>query len=347
MTGRISASSVESIAEEELEKRICERSRIDPCNYDLAHIEQDVKNVKMDRFDKEAGKLSLQRQVYILCLKYNTALAKCGYEEFVLKQPKLGVQHITKWTTHPILKNRVFLTMNLRKKELERDFSKFVRMLAAESDAIDRQDIARKYDMYGSSSECEYDTKHGTKRRRGSGRSLNKKGRKTDDEIDNGNAYPVDSSKKLPGKVKKRKRELPMCLKPEFARLGSCNFADDYEHSTPAEKKRFNKEWYEAKDRSGNRPDGSGKGGGSHENGIKSLVKQSSNNTSLFFGSFCDGAVENRSMAESGSEAPIMSHVLLADLQKSDSTLVVRQLRNSITYANANRAGPPLERANV
>ena len=128
-------------------------------------------------------------------------------------------------------------------------------MLAAEADAIDRQDSARKYDMYGSRSDDEYDTKRGKKHRRGNGRR-NKKGRKNDDSRGRGIADPVDASKKQPGNGKKRKRDLPICLNPECAKLSRRDFIDYCEHSTPSAKKRFKKEWHEAKVRNGNRPDG-------------------------------------------------------------------------------------------
>lgn len=104
-------------------------------------MEEEAKNVEMDRFDKEEGQLSLQRRVYSFCLKCNTNWAKRGYEKLLQKQPMLAVRHIARRITHPILKNRVFLKMKLRKAELERDFFTFVRILAAEADAIDRQDI--------------------------------------------------------------------------------------------------------------------------------------------------------------------------------------------------------------
>ena len=64
----------------------------------------------------------------------------------------------------------------------------------------------------------------------------------------------------------------------------------------------------------------------------------SSKKASIFFRSFSDLAVPHRFTADSGSEATIISHVLLADLLKSDSTLVVRQLRNNLRKCEEGRS---------
>eukprot|EP00171_Calliarthron_tuberculosum_P002686 IDg2686t1 len=146
----VSATKLEDITEDHLRACVTERSRVDPADYDLARIERELRDVKLERSGDNTG---LRSQVWRLCLKYMTTLEKCGYDEFVQKQPKLAIHHILKRIAHGGLKKRILLTMQLRKAEFEKDFSLFIRELAREADVFDRHEVASRCTLYGAESE--------------------------------------------------------------------------------------------------------------------------------------------------------------------------------------------------
>ena len=120
----IEADSVGNITEEQLKGCIERRARVDERDYNLANVERRLAKVTLERPRKGS---TLETQVWRLCMKYYDTLKACGYDSFVESKPKIAVSHIYKRLSHTHLKNKVRMSMRLRKEELEKDFNLFMR----------------------------------------------------------------------------------------------------------------------------------------------------------------------------------------------------------------------------
>ena len=340
VAGWVSASRTEEITEQELKECVEMHSKVPPSNYDLAFLERELRNVAMERRGKEC---TLERQVWRLCLKYTSALQKCGYDEFVSKQPRLAVQHIMRRISHTQLKARMRLTLRLRKEEgFGKDFRAFVQELGKEAQALDRHDVASKYHAsskdYFSDSEDEllptppgrlratmsdYRTRHA---------SQNGKGRRP--------APPTDRPN-LGSSASKRKRELPDCLNPK---CGGKHFINDCQNSSLEEKRRYKRQYHDAK--RSRQQNGEGNGTNRHRTrgGVRHIEQSGlCQNSSLFSASFCNGAVNAAVMADSGSDITVLPSTLLSLIIAADKSTVVRRLDEALKFSNAHASAAPLE----
>jgi len=310
------------VTEEQLRKCVREHARVDPKEYDLARIERELAGIKLEKADNMSN---LQRQVWRLCLRYSEKLRKCGNVNFAKQQPKIAVRHIMKRVTHAGLRTRMNLTLGLRKEELEKVFSKFMRLLAEES--IDRQDSAWQYqaEQYGSEDELEERTSKNRHRgRKGGSRSKN---HNTDAVTGRAESKGKNSTG---GEKRKRQRELPLCLLP---RCGKHHFIKDCTSATEDEKSKYLQE-YRDKRRKVDKP-------GGNIGGIADSCVDS-DNTSLFTANFCNGAVEYTVMADQGFDINVLPPGLLKLISKADPHLKIEQLKEIKKFHNARKSAPPL-----
>ena len=94
----VSATDVASITEEQLKSCIDERARIKVEDYDLAYIQNGIKDVKLNMKEE-----TLEMPVWKLGLAYTTALKDIGCGEYITKMPQLAVDDIMKRITHEVL----------------------------------------------------------------------------------------------------------------------------------------------------------------------------------------------------------------------------------------------------
>ena len=338
--GWLKAADAEAVTEEQLKELIERNARIDPADYDLALLESELRHVRMERAGRNS---SLERQVWRLCLKYTSKLQKCGYDEFVKKQPKLAVKHLVRRISHPQLKSRMILTLRLRKEDgFGKDYTSFVQELAKEARAVDRQEIAARFATekdksgYGFDSESDRELevaarslpKHKRQnsvqqwpRQRDAGGNLGEN-RKTGATTGGVSARNISN---------KRKRELPVCLNP---RCGERHFLNDCPKLSIDEKKRLKREYHDARrQRHGSEEDGKPQGGRAGIRKIEGSFQLE--NTSLFSASFCSGAVEAVLLADSGSDITVLPPSLFAKLSRADPKLTPKPLEEPMVLKNA------------
>ena len=132
----VSATTIESITEEQLQDCIEGKACVNLNDYELGKIDREIRNLKMEKDDPSD---TLEMQVRSLCLKYTTILENCGYYDFTTTKPELAEEHILKRVSHSDLKNRMLSTIKLNKgKWFEENFKKFIKELAQEVKLIDR-----------------------------------------------------------------------------------------------------------------------------------------------------------------------------------------------------------------
>lgn len=206
MVNWVPVDKVESITEAHIHECVEKRSHFDPTDYDLARIEREIQYVTPEKADMSSN---LQRQFWRLYLQYTEKLRQCRYDGFVKKQPKLAIRYFLRRVTHSGLRTRMELTLQLCKEELEKDFSQFIRLLAAEAQTIDLQDSARDYREGLFSSEDDLRKRTGTRSHR---RNHLKSSRSVLTPTATNRNVPNKSSNPV-GKAESRKRnlELPHC----------------------------------------------------------------------------------------------------------------------------------------
>jgi len=139
IAGWVDAVDITTITEQQLKDCVDKHACVDPTDYDLALLEREIRDIKLEAAGRNS---SLESQVRRLCRKYTTTLEKCGYDQFVRKQPKIAVQHVLKRIVHPPLRNRMKLTLKLRKEEgFGKNFKDFVQELAKEARSLDRLEV--------------------------------------------------------------------------------------------------------------------------------------------------------------------------------------------------------------
>ena len=197
----------------------------------------------MERCRKEC---KFERQVRRLCLKCTSALQKCGYEEFVGKQPRRAVQHIMKGISHTQLKARMRLTLRLQKEEgFGKDFRAFLQELGKASQALDRHEVASKYDAGGKDdfTDSDDDLRPTPPDRQRAPMGDHRTWQPSQSGKERKPALPV-YRQYLGSSANKRKRELPDCLNPKYGRK---HFINDCPNSSQEEKKRYERQYHDAK----------------------------------------------------------------------------------------------------
>lgn len=220
----------------------------------------------------------------------------------------------------------MMLTLRLRKKELEKNFSLFMRELSNEAQAIDRHESAQGYKDEEFDSDREESTSVGSSRKRkrqyGGG-----KGAKHDVTSGEGPNKKGSGSKEK----KKHKSGPPPCLLPRCDGehlISACPIATDQE------KKNCLDEYYEKKRQKG---DGNARRNRERSSTIAAIhgAKQHAETSSLFTAEFCDGALEAMVLADQGSHTNIIPPELLANVMKSDKTVKVINLSKPVKFSNA------------
>lgn len=232
----VPVESVDDIQEEHLRACVEERAHVSPQEYDLAQIERYLKKVKMDKSTKSA---SLELQVLRLGLKYSTTLENLGYSEFIEKQPQLAVEHVLKRVSHEQLRNRMLLTIKLRKEEgFKKNYKAFMRKLVKEAKQIDRHETAKGFaSTYLSDSDDDLTHKSGGSKP-GRGNKDRKKGK------DKGGSS-ADGKSSGDGKQKAgQKRDKPDCLNPEYS---GKYYMNDCPDTSEEDKKKFIAEFRQSK----------------------------------------------------------------------------------------------------
>ena len=139
----VSATTIESITEEELKDCIEGKACVNPNEYELGKIDREIRNLKMEKDDPSD---TLEMQVWNPCLKYTTILENCGYSEFITTKRGLAVEHILKRVSHIDLKNRMLCTIKLNKdKGFKKNFKNFTKGLAQEARFIDRINSVKRF----------------------------------------------------------------------------------------------------------------------------------------------------------------------------------------------------------
>ncbi len=115
----VPVDDIEQITEEHLRQCVLSRARVNPEDYDLALIKKEIGEIRLANENKG---VKLESRVMSLCVAYNTKLRECGYRNFVKQLPKLAVSHIMQRLSHPKLKERMSLTMDIKQRHLEENF---------------------------------------------------------------------------------------------------------------------------------------------------------------------------------------------------------------------------------
>ena len=286
--------NVEEISEDQLKDCVKGRSHIDPSDYDLAQIEKGIAHVKLENSSSR-----LEMRVWELDLQYSKALKEMGYSEFIQKKSEIAVKQIIRRISHKQLKKRVLLTYKLRKKELESDYGKFMREVAREGAAIDRQEAASLYDKKSMETDSENEDVSERKRKR----SKNKKSKRDRPSDDERGSKDTTSSK----------RQKPDCLNPKCT---GKHLLRDCPNTTKEEALSLFKKYKEAR----------GNKNKANANGNVGLVEQSVRTTNLFRATLCSGAVEVIAKADQGSDINVLSPSVLLQMKKADPNLKVESL---------------------
>ena len=130
-------TTVDSITEDSLKKCIDNRSTVDSDKYELALIEKQLSSLHLDTSVR-----TLENRIWKLCVPYKKILKELGYIEFIDKKPNLAVTHIMSRITYGPLKRRVNTIYRLNLEEYKKDFSLFMRHIAAEAALIDKADLS-------------------------------------------------------------------------------------------------------------------------------------------------------------------------------------------------------------
>ena len=300
---------------------ISERACVPQSDYDLARLENELEDVRLDR---KRG--TLVNLVWSLVLLHMHTLENCGYAKFAEEKPKLEIRHVMKRIEHLNLRKRIQLTLTLREREMEENFQLFVRELSKEAENIDRMDCARKCDIHEIMSTSNMEGNGGTRhtdRKKGSISKFKKK-----DPIRSilAGRKPTASWAKQPD------RELPPCLNKKCK---GRHFIDQCEMTSESEAKVLKRDYHESKKK---REQDRSKGG------IQSLsYTQPDDNTSLFSGTFCGGMIHIPVLADTGADWNAISREMLHQITSADPKIKVAELNGTITLKNPHVEADPVK----
>lgn len=271
-------------------------------------------------------------------MKYTTTLENCGYDQFILKFPKLAVYQIQKRITHPTLKYRLSLALKLRKEELEKDFALFMREAANEASNIDRLDSTKSRDRTASSDSEDEEKSVVGRLPHGSRKNRRKKGRgkgrgHPDQGRDEGNSAKRDSA----ALRKRQERELPPCLNKD-CKLN--HYIKDCKNTSDALKEKLIDEYRRHK--RARKDAHKSKNPGGQIGSMKGSASSKVENTSLFTGSFLGGAVQFDILADQGADGTVMPHALLDKIVLAEPKTKVTSLEEPISFQNPNRNVAPV-----
>ena len=336
----IQADSVQEMTEEQLRDCIEQRGRVHESEYNLANVERKLAKVALGRPKKG---VTLETQVWRLCMKYYDTLKACGYDNFIEYKPKIAVSHIYKRLSHTHVMNKVRMALRLRRDKFEKDFSLFMRTVAVEAKAIDEHDStsqnpsANASDYEGDSfsdsdSYCAKPQRTKKNKRKGSrGRSKNNGPGSSNDKnlTDNReNSVPERGQKH---RLESRGKRPPKCLNPKCKEY---HFIKDCPITSEEEKSNLKEEYHEGKRR---------KRQGSFTGKISKISTDSiDGHSSLFSASFCKGAVEAVEMADQGSDANIISPSDLRSITEADQSIKPIPLKKIHTFSNALQSAKPI-----
>ena len=329
----VPVETTEEITEEQLRACVEERAHVNPAEYDLGQIERDLKQVRMGHGAKH---MSLEMQVLKLGLHYATTLDNLGYSAFIQKQPQLAVGQVLKRVTHEQLRNRLLLTIKLRKEDgFKKNYNVFMRELVREAKQIDRYEAVKRFSTQYSFSDSD-DDMAAEKRPRAKHRLERKNKIERGKERKSGGASVARRS--LTGK-----RDRPACLNKscsEYHFMNEC-------HNTPeTRKKELLSAYYDAKKKlKGDRRDRfSGRRDQKRKDGSVGVVGEHnlSNNSSLFSATFCDGAVDAVVLADQGSDINVIPPNVFELIASADSSLMPEDLSTVLRYSNALLDAEPL-----
>lgn len=336
----VAAETVDDITEQQLQECINEKARVKPDDYELGKIEHEIKTLKLE---KEDASDNLEMQVWKLCLNYTTTLENCGYSEFITKMPEIAVEHLLKRVSHQDLKNRMLSTLKLnRDKAFKKNFKKFVKELAKEARLIDRINSVKRFQATLSDSDEDFIRRVQQKPRyKGNVKGRGKNNNPKDKSPSDGERTDKDTKgvKNRYGARNKRTRELPDCLNPKCK---GQHFINGCPNTSEDEARKLKTEYHNRKrarqekkgvSYKGNRKDGN--------------VGQISNgnlgrNTSLFSGTFCNGAVETVILADQGADGNVIAPSTLSAIQRSNPSIRINDLKRPYAFGNASPTATPI-----
>lgn len=323
----VSASSIDTVTESQLKQCIKERSKVEPADYDLAQIERNIRNLKLEK------SRNLEMQVWKLGLRYATALDQMGYAEFISARPHLAVEHILKRISHDQLRKRMNLTYKLRKEESKQDYDLFLRELAMEAKAFDRHEAAISTAPGGDGSDSDPGAlnknadKQARRNKRKGNRSYPMATNARPSSSGNAKGSLVDSLKKG------EKRRRPSCLNPkcnEHHWLYECPITSDEQRKELTAAYHAQKK-ARAKSSKGN------------DGNVGQLSRHDRNeNSSLFSGTFCDGTVHVDVLADQGSDVNLMPPETLEDMMRHDPHVQAEVLDRTYYYRTVDKGAPSL-----
>lgn len=326
----VPADTVEEISEEHLKACVEERAHVNPAEYDLGQIERDLRQVRMEHGPKH---MSLEMQVLTLGLKYATTLDNLGYSAFIQKQPQLAVGHVLKRVTHDQLRNRLLLTIKLRKEEgFKKNYNAFMRELVREAKQIDRYEAARRFNPQSSFSDSDDDLDRANRTRAKDRRAMKTKNEKWRER----KSGAADASKQK----SKGKRDRPACLNKSCSEY---HFMNECQNTNETRKKELLSTYYDSKkkqkgDKRFRFSDRKGKDGSVGVVGEHDL----NDNSSLFSATFCDGAVDCVVLADQGSDINVIPPNVFKLMADADNTLNPEDLGGALRYSNALLEAEPL-----
>ena len=315
----VPVDNIENITEKHLEDCISTYSAVSPEKYDLALIEEKISNVKLERADKE---YTLQQQVWRLIHSYLSTLENCGYCDFSKNHPKLAVEHIMRKVTHPFLRNRMLIIARLKtEQEFKKDFNLFVRTLANEATHIDRMNAARRYKPTQADIAAGLAKKQ-TELTNNTNTAFQVPKKKDSRDIEGNNSEERTS---LGQETKKRARDLPKCLNTECKKR---HFIRDCDMTSKEKSKLLIQEYKARRDAKRSRKEKDGAIGAVRAHNLKE-------NSSLFSASFCSDAVNVHVLTDSGSDANLISNLVLEKMLQADPSITVTELAKPMKFSNA------------
>lgn len=126
-----SVHNVEDITEKHLKDCAMARDVVKPKDYDLANLEEELRNLEMH---KTHGDTTLESCVWSSVLDYTELLKRLGYEKFIHGHPKLGVEHVLKRISVAQVKKQMVITAKrMKEDDFRKNFNNFVRSMAQEA----------------------------------------------------------------------------------------------------------------------------------------------------------------------------------------------------------------------